>query len=216
MPGRLHHATLGRFFAATYDRLMARTEQRGLRAQRAELLAQARGATLELGAGTGLNLAHYPSAVTELVLSEPDEFMGARLRQRVAAADRAAEVVVASGERLPFPDERFDTVAATLILCTAPDPAGVLAEVARVLRPGGRFLFLEHVRSEDRRLARWQDRLAPLWPYVADGCVCNRTTLATLEASPLEVEFVEHRTLPAAPPLVRPTIVGHAVRPAAG
>ena len=216
MPGRLHHATLGRFFAATYDRFLARAEERGLRAQRAELLAQARGATLELGAGTGLNLAHYPPAVTELVLSEPDEFMGARLHRRVAASGRGAEVVVAPGERLPFPDERFDTVAATLILCTAPDPAAVLAEVARVLRPGGRFLFLEHVRSEDRRLARWQDRLAPLWPYVADGCVCNRTTLVTLERSPLEVELVERRTLPAAPPIVRPTIFGRAVRPAAG
>jgi ubiquinone/menaquinone biosynthesis C-methylase UbiE len=147
VPGRLHHATLGRFFAATYDRVMARAEERGLRAQRAELLAQARGATLELGAGTGLNLAHYPPAVTELVLSEPDEFMGARLRRRVAASGRATEVVVAPGERLPFPDERFDTVAAT---------------------------------------------------------------------PPLEVALVERRTLPAAPPIVRPTIVGRAVRPAAG
>ncbi len=214
MPGRLYHATVGRLFAACYDRFMASTERRGLRDRRHELLARAQGATLELGAGTGLNLAHYPPAVSELVLSEPDEHMLPRLRRRVAAAERAAEVVQAPGERLPFPDARFDTVAATLMLCTAPDPAGVLREVARVLKPGGRFLFLEHVRAQEPRLARWQDRLAPLWPYLADGCVCNRTTLGTIEASPLEVERVEHGTLPAAPPLVRPTIAGSALRPA--
>jgi ubiquinone/menaquinone biosynthesis C-methylase UbiE len=215
MPGRLYHATAGRLFAAAYDRLMARTEERGLREQRRALLARAEGATLELGAGTGLNLANYPAALDELVLSEPDEHMLPRLRRRVAAGGRAVEVVQAPGERLPFPDERFDTVTATLMLCTAPDPGAVLREVARVLRPGGRFLFIEHVRAgaDQPRLGRWQDRLAPLWPYVADGCVCNRTTLATIEASPLVVEQVEHGSLPEAPPLVRPTIAGVARRP---
>ena len=135
MPGRLHHATLGRLFAALYDRFIAHSEEIGLRDQRHALLAQARGRRWSR-AGTGLNLAHYPPAVEEIVLSEPSEFMARRLRKRVAAGNRAAEVVVAHGERLPFPDERFDTVAATLVLCSVRSQTEVLAEVARVLRPG--------------------------------------------------------------------------------
>jgi ubiquinone/menaquinone biosynthesis C-methylase UbiE len=216
VPGRLHHATVGRLFAAAYDRFLARSEELGLREQRHALLAQARGATLELGAGTGLNLAHYPPAVEELVLSEPSAFMAKRLRRRVADAARAAEIVVSHAERLPFPDARFDTVSATLVLCSVHSQSAVLAEVARVLRPGGRFLFLEHVRAgeEEPRLACWQDRLAPAWRYVADGCVCNLPTLARIEASPLELDAVERTTLPGAAPIVRPAIVGRALKPA--
>ena len=192
---------------------MRGTEEAGLADRRREVLSGARGVTLELGAGTGANLEHYPDAVTELVLSEPDEHMAKKLRARVAASRRGAEVVEAPAERLPFDDGHFDTAVATLVLCTAPDPAAALAEVARVLKPGGRFLFLEHVRSESPRLARWQDRLHTPWLYFGDGCNCNRPTLRTIEASPLEVDRVEHGELPKAPPIVRPLIAGAASRP---
>src|SRR5262245_59283096 len=117
MPGRIYEATGGRLFAAVYDRMSAGAERAGLADMRARVLANAQGATLELGAGTGSNLEHYPDAVTELVLTEPSEHMARRLRDKVATSTRQALVVVAPAERLPFEDARFDTVVGTLMLC---------------------------------------------------------------------------------------------------
>jgi ubiquinone/menaquinone biosynthesis C-methylase UbiE len=214
VPGRLYHATYGRLFAAGYDSILRGAERAGLAERRHALLAQARGATLELGAGTGLNIEHYPSAVTELVVTEPDEHMAKRLRDRLTEQGHEAEVVHASAEALPFEDERFDTVVGTLVFCTIPDPERALAEAARVLKPGGRLLFLEHVRSDSQRVARWQDRLHGPWFYFGAGCNCNRATLNAIEASPLRVEQVEHGEMPKAPAIVRPMIAGAAVRPA--
>jgi ubiquinone/menaquinone biosynthesis C-methylase UbiE len=191
--------------------MLASTEEAGLRDRRRDLLSEADGATLELGAGTGLNLDLYPPSVTELVLTEPAEHMARRLRERAAGAGRDVEVVQAPAERLPLPDDRFDTVVATLVLCTVDDPAATLAEVDRVLRPGGRLLFLEHVRSTDPRVARWQDRLHGPWRFVGAGCNCNRDTPATLAASPLQVERLDHGELPKSPPIVRPLVTGRAV-----
>src|ERR1700716_2711482 len=199
-------------FAALYDRMVAANERAGLDDRRAELLAGASGATLELGAGTGLNLRHYPAAVTDLVLTEPARHMARRLRARVAKAGRQAEVVDAPAERLPFEDARFDTAVVTLVLCTVRDPARALDEIARVLKPGGRLLFLEHVRTHDARLARWQDRLERPWGWVAGGCHPNRDTVAALNASPLNVESVQRGEMPKTPPLVKPLIAGAAVR----
>ncbi len=200
-------------FAAMDDRLMAGTERAGLADRRAELVAGARGATLELGAGTGLNLRHYPAAVTDLVLAEPDRHMARRLRARLGEAGRPAEVVEAPAERLPFEDGRFDTVVVTLVLCTVQDPGQALEEIARVLKPGGRLLFLEHVRAPDgARLSRWQDRLERPWGWFGGGCHPNRDTVAALEASPLSVESADPGELPKAPPIVRPLVVGVAVR----
>jgi ubiquinone/menaquinone biosynthesis C-methylase UbiE len=206
VPGRIYEATWGRLFAFGYDRFLAATEKAGLRDMRRELLAEASGRTLEIGAGTGANVDLYPPAVTELVLSEPDRFMAAKLR----AKHPAAEVTEAPAETLPFEDDSFDTVALTLVLCTVPDPPGALREIARVLKPGGRFLFIEHVRSEEPGLARWQDRLHTPWYLFGDGCHCNRDTLAAIEASPLTVERAERGKLPKAVPLVKPLLRGAA------
>lgn len=207
---RIYDATWGRAFARGYDFFFRQMEEGGLRELRRELLAQASGRTLELGAGTGLNHAHYPDAVTELVLTEPFGPMAAQLRQKLRGAARPVEVVEAPAEALPFPDGSFDTVALTLVLCTVDDPPRALAEVARVLKPGGRFLFLEHVRSGEPRLARWQDRLRRPWYVFGHGCVCNRETLAAIEASPLSVERADHGEIPKAVPLVRPMLRGSA------
>ena len=212
MPGRIYEATGGRLFAALYDRMTRDAERAGLAELRAQLLAGAHGAVLELGAGTGSNLEHYPEAVTELVLTEPSEHMARRLRDKVAASPRTAEVVNAPAERLPFEEGRFDTVAATLMLCTADDPAAALRETARVLRPGGQLLFLEHVRADDPGLARWQDRLEGVWGYVAAGCHPNRDTLATIEACGFAVGVVERGRVPKAPSLVKPLVSGRATR----
>lgn len=208
MLGRLYRATWGRAVAYGYDRFIAATENAGLRDRRRELLAPASGRCLEIGAGTGLNLDAWPASVAQLVLTEPDPHMAEQLRKRVARSGRAAEVVVAGGERLPFADASFDSAGLTLVLCTAADPAAVLREVDRVLKPGGRLFFLEHVRAEDPRLARWQDRLHGPWYAFGYGCNCNRSTLNTIEASPLTVEQVEGGELPKAPPIVRPMISG--------
>jgi ubiquinone/menaquinone biosynthesis C-methylase UbiE len=132
----------------------------------------------------------------------------------VSGSTRQLSVSEAPAERLPFEDASFDTAVATLVFCTIPDPAAALAEVARVLKPGGRLLFLEHVRAEDPKLARWQDRLEKPWRFVGDGCHCNRDTVATIAASPLRVGEIQHDRLPKAPPIVSPLVHGSAVRAA--
>jgi ubiquinone/menaquinone biosynthesis C-methylase UbiE len=204
----------GRLFARFYDRSMAASEEAGLTQRRAALLARARGRVLELGAGTGLNLGHYdPSAVTELVLTEPEEPMLRRLGPRAAASDPRASAVRAAAEELPFADASFDTVVSTLTLCTVDDVPAALTEARRLLVPGGRLLFLEHVRSGDARAARRQDRLTPLWRRVAHGCHPNRDTLAAIEAARFEIERVDHDRFPKAPRIVEPLISGVAVKP---
>jgi SAM-dependent methyltransferase len=211
MMGRLYNATWGRLFAAAYDRGLKATEEAGLGQMRAELLAGAGGRTIELGAGTGINLDLYPDAVEELVLVEPDPHMAKRLRERLSQSSRQATIVEAPAERLPFESASFETAVSTLVLCTVPDPVAAIAELERVLKPGGRLLFIEHVRSEDAALAGWQDRLEKPWRFLGDGCHCNRNTLATLGASRLKVGTVEHDRLPKAPPIVSPLIRGSAV-----
>jgi ubiquinone/menaquinone biosynthesis C-methylase UbiE len=203
----------GRIFAAMYDRMMAGTEKAGLSDRRHELLAQAEGRVLEIGAGTGVNLGHYTGAVTELVLTEPEEPMAKRLEEKAAASGRPATVVRAPAERLPFPDNSFDTAVCTLVLCTVSDPEQALSELGRVLKPGGRLLFLEHVRSDDPDLAKWQDRLAPAWRRFGHGCNANRPTPALIESSRFENVEIEEDQLPKAPPIVRPLRVGRAVAP---
>jgi ubiquinone/menaquinone biosynthesis C-methylase UbiE len=202
-------------FAGLYDLMLRGTERGGLRDMRAELLAEARGRTLELGAGTGLNLAHYTDAVTELVLTEPDPHMARRLRERVESegAGRRIEVIEAPAEALPFDDAGFDTVVATLVLCTAEDPAAALAEVRRVLVPGGSLLFLEHVRSQRPGLARWQDRVERPWGWIAGGCHPNRATGDTVAAAGFWIDRLDRGKLPHGVPPIRPMISGVARRP---
>jgi len=197
-----------RVYAACYDRINRGAEAAGLSAERERLLAQASGRTIEIGAGTGLNLTHYPASVTRLVLTEPDPHMVRRLRRRVVAARPDAEVAAADAEHLTFPDDSFDSAVVTFVLCSVPDPAAALTEIARVLRPGGRLLFAEHVRSDDPAVAAKQDR--PPFPYKLIGCHPNRATLDTIVASPLLVEDVRHTEVPKAPRIERPMIAGTA------
>lgn len=210
---RIYDATWGRLFTAMYDRGLKGAEDAGLREMRRETLRSAHGRTIDLGAGTGANAELFPDAVTELVLAEPDSHMLKKLRSKVGEGDAGVSIVEAPAERLPFEDSSFDTAVFTLVLCTVPDPAAALAEAARVLKPGGRLLFVEHVQAADPGLARWQDRLERPWRFIGDGCHCNRDTVANIEASPLTVERVEHGRLPKVPPLVRPLVRGRAVLP---
>lgn len=208
--GRLYDATWGRLFSAMYDRCLQGTEEAGLREMRREVLSTAHGRTIDLGAGTGANLDLYPEAVTALVLAEPDPHMLRQLRVKVGEKGVAAELSDASAEDLPFADASFDTAIFTLVLCTVPNPERALSETARVLKPGGKLLFLEHVRAADAGLARWQDRLERPWRFLGDGCHCNRDTVAGLSAAGFEVGQVEQAELPKAPPIVRPLVQGTA------
>jgi ubiquinone/menaquinone biosynthesis C-methylase UbiE len=203
-------------FARFYDRMTAGVERAGLREMRHELLASAAGRVLELGAGTGHNLEHYTDAVTELVLTEPDPHMARRLRERLARDPGAAgktSVVEVGAEDLPFDDGSFDVVVATLVLCTVENLARALAEARRVLVEGGRFLYIEHVRSTRPGLGRWQDRLQRPWGVIAGGCHPNRPTDQALADAGFWIDSLERGKLPKAPPIVKPLIHGVARRP---
>jgi ubiquinone/menaquinone biosynthesis C-methylase UbiE len=187
--------------ALLYDPFLALGERRGMAAHRRALLADVRGRVLEVGAGTGLNLPYYPEAV-DLVLTEPDPSMLRRLRRRAPA-------VAAPAEALPFDDASFDAVVSTMVLCTVADPVAAVREMRRVLRPGGRLVFIEHQRAESPRLARWQDRLAAPWRAFAVGCRCNQSTLELL-ARELRVGEVQRASWRGMPALVRPLAIGEA------
>ncbi len=209
--GTGHPWLWARIGARIYDPFLALAEHRGMASHRSALLARARGRVLELGAGTGLNLAHYPAGIGELVLSEPEPAMRAQLARRVARSGRDATVTAARAEALPFADGSFDTVVSTLVLCTVQDPVAAVREVRRVLAPHGRLLFAEHVRASSPRVARWQDRLARPWGAFAQGCRCNQATLELLEGARMHVERVASGRWSGMPAVVRPLVFGEAV-----
>lgn len=205
-------------FARFYDRMTQGMERAGMAEMRHSLLSEARGRVLEIGAGTGHNLPQYTDAVSELTLAEPDPHMASRLRERLRELPVAAErvkVVEASAEELPFDDDSFDTVVSTLVLCTVEDPGRALTEIRRVLVEGGALLFIEHVRSQSKRHAWWQERLERPWGFFAGGCHPNRVTDQALADAGFWIERLDRGRLPKAPRLVRPMILGVARRPEA-
>jgi ubiquinone/menaquinone biosynthesis C-methylase UbiE len=200
----------GQFFARVYDPMMSWPEAAGLRAHRRQLLTMASGRVLEIGCGTGANLPFYSDAVEELTVTEPERAMLRRLRGRVREHAPRARLLRAPAEDLPFEKGSFDVAVSTLVLCTVDDLPRALRELRRVLRPGGRLLFIEHVRSELPGLARWQDRLNGVNRIIGHGCNCNRPTLDCLRATGFMVGHLERDTLRRVPPLVRPLVVGTA------
>ena len=199
-----------RVSAVIYDPFVWFAERAGMRRHRRELLRHARGRTVELGSGTGLNLRHYPEDLEDLVLTEPSDPMAARLRRKLRRSRRPGRIVSTPAERLPFDDHSVDTVVSTLVLCTVDEPNTALDEIARVLRPDGQLLFIEHVRAESRRLAAWQDRLEAPWRRFAIGCRCNRPTIELIEAGDLEVDQLSRASWRGMPRIVRPLVIGSA------
>jgi len=177
-------------YAAAYLRVAAKAEARGVAEHRRELLADLAGVVCEVGAGPGLNFAHYPATVTRVVAVEPEP----TLREHAAAAARAAavpiEVRAGTADALPVQDASCDAVVLSLVMCTVPDPAVALAEVRRVVRPGGEVRFYEHVRSAHHVVAVAEDLLAPLWARFAGGCHPNRDAVGALTAAGFDLSVV--------------------------
>jgi ubiquinone/menaquinone biosynthesis C-methylase UbiE len=192
-----------------YDLVGRRVEKGELGERRHELLSGLEGTVLELGAGTGNNLPHYERA-SRVVAVEPDTSMAKQLRKRLPEASVPVEIVQSSADALPFEDAAFDTAVITFVLCSVEDQRRVLAEVWRVLGPGGRLVLLEHVRGEGR-VARWQDRMTPLHRKLGN-CHLNRETRKEIAAAGFDVAGVRDVRIPGSHPLVRAGIQGVAIK----
>jgi ubiquinone/menaquinone biosynthesis C-methylase UbiE len=203
-------------FARLYTWLSRGAERAGAAEHRDETLAGLRGRVVEIGAGNGLNFTHYPAEVEEVVAVEPEPYLQARAREAAAAAPVKVTVVDGTADHLPGADGEFDAAVASLVLCTVPDQSRALAEVRRVLRPGGELRFYEHVRAPDRGRARWQDRLARrLWPALGGGCHPNRDTEAAIVAAGFDVERARRFEWKPGPGMgiIAPHVIGVARRP---
>jgi ubiquinone/menaquinone biosynthesis C-methylase UbiE len=186
-----------------------------IREARRRLLAGANGRVLEVGAGTGYNLPYYPEGVSDLTVTDGMAGMLRRARKRAAEAGRQVTMTTASVESLPFEDDTFDTVVGSLLLCSVGDQDRSLAEIRRVLKPDGQYLFLEHVRSGDPNVARSQDRWEGAWRVFAQGCHPNRDTMPRIESA-FTIGEIESGEVPFGPKIVRPYVLGRAVPAASG
>jgi SAM-dependent methyltransferase len=166
---------------------------------RQELLAQAGGDVLEIGLGSGLNLPHYPQHVRQITAVEPNAGMQSRARRRAEKAGVTVDVRACGGEQLPFPDTCFDCVVSTFTLCSIADVGRAVAEVYRVLRPGGRFLLLEHGLSPDPAVQRWQRRLNRIQGWLGDGCRLDRDVRGLIAAEPFGSVHIEEFDLEKTP-----------------
>lgn len=192
-PAPVHHPV----FARVFGRLAAAGERYGLAEVRDRVLADATGRVLEVGAGSGANFAHYPAAVGQVVAVEPEPHLRELAERAARSAPVPVSVVDGVAEALPAGDGEFDTAVVTLVLCSVTDQARALRELHRVLRPGGRLIFWEHVRADGPPLSVVQDALdRTVWPLLGGGCHVGRDTVAAISAAGFTVERLQHSRLP--------------------
>ncbi len=198
--------------AAIYDGMMRGSEEACLGQWRAELLRELSGAVLEIGAGTGATLSLYPKTVTRLVMCEPDPHMRRKLEAKRGTAPKV-EIAAFSIQDLSFKEKSFDAVVCSLVLCSVPDQAAALAQIRRVLKPGGRLVFLEHVLAEGKpNRLKWQRRIEPVWKHLMGNCHLTRRTEAAIEAAGFRIERIQRESMRKALPVCRPSIRGVARR----
>lgn len=185
-------------FPRLMDRFMRGEEFQRLRE---ELLQPVAGEVLEIGIGTGLNLPHYGSDISRVQAVDPAPMLPTRIAERRAVVHFPVEITHHSAEQLPYQDQTFDYVISTWTLCTIPDPVLALQEVGRVLKPGGRFLFLEHGRSHSHTIAMWQDRLNPIQNVIGCGCNLNRQIDHIITQAGLKISQLDRFTMKAVPRL---------------
>lgn len=197
--------------AYVYDPFMAGLERTYGARWRRELLEGLEGRVLEIGAGTGANLAHYPDGVESLVLDEPDRAMRAQLERKLrgSVVERRATISDRPVEAIPPSEGPFDAIVCTLVLCTVPDADRAARHMRTLLRPGGKLVFLEHVAAEEDPNARlWQERLDPFWRHVAGGCRLNRRTGEVFERAGFTMERLDRELIPRAPRIIKTMIRG--------
>ena len=203
--------------AKSYDFAMRSTEQHCLQQWRKELLTQAHGDLLEIGAGTGINLPHYPAAVTRMLLSEPDAQMR-KLLQRKTAQIQNHKIDIAhwDAELIDLPDASFDTIVSTLVLCSVVNLETSLKEIYRLLRPDGKLLFIEHVISDQPAIQLWQRRIEPFWSFFSGDCQLTRDTATAISSAGLSIEHLTEAPMIGAPAFIRKTIRGSAKKESNG
>lgn len=201
-------------FARTYARMSGRAEDRGQADHRRKLLAGLSGRVLELGSGNGLNLPYYPGTVSEVVAVEPESYLRERAAAAAARASVSVRVLPGLADALPFEPASFDAAVASLVLCSVSDQAGALAELFRVIQPGGELRFYEHVVATNS-LARLAQRAADtaLWPHIAGGCHLARDTLAAIDQAGFVIESCQRFPFAPIPLVALPHIRGTARRP---
>ena len=170
-----------------------------VRAEREKALADVSGDVLEVGFGSGHNLPVYPAAVKRVVAVDPSEESAKLARKRIEAARFPVEYRPLEGERIDAPDQSFDSVVSTFTLCTIPDPSVALAQMRRVLKPGGRMFFVEHGRSPDPGVQRWQDRLNGVQNFMCGGCNINRDIEGLVRSAGFEFDQLDHYYLAGQP-----------------
>ena len=183
-----------------------------LQQYRQQLLEDVSGEILEIGFGTGLNLPHYPNSVKKITTIDPNPGMKKRARSRIAASNIDVDYRVLNGESLPMADASFDSVVCTWTLCSIPQADAAIAEVYRLLKPGGKFFFIEHGMSKDSTVQTWQNRLTPIQKIIADGCHLNRNIKNIVEQKFSNVT-IEQFYAPQLPKIIGYMYRGIAVKP---
>lgn len=181
---------MGKLFPTFYDLAMMPLERTKFKKIRSELIPKAKGRVLEIGYGTGVNFPYYENA-SSVDAIEPSREMMKRASRNIAQSTIPIKTHLVGAEHLPFEDHYFDTVVATLVFCTIPDPVVALNEIKRVTRPNGKILFFEHVRMDERFLGKTQDFLTPSWKKICDGCHLNRDTLDLITSCGLTIDQLD-------------------------